>query len=167
MPAPYFGLFAPMRPPAQLRPDSEPAPSIWLRFRVRRRQRDLDAALADGANPATSDELALRAQQLAEPGARERLAAGIENLFRLATTGTGGGATTSMVITSFDRHRVAGNQGELAALAAKLRGPGPHAIRGLAMASVLYRDSASPLYARTEVDQLRPAVHAAIAALDA
>jgi hypothetical protein len=39
-------------------------------------------------------------------------------------------------------------------------------VRGLAMASVLYEDAGSPLYTRTDVDRLKPAVREAIAALD-
>jgi hypothetical protein len=35
------------------------------------------------------------------------------------------------------------------------------------MASVLYEDSAGPLYAKTDVDTLKPAVRTAIAALEA
>jgi hypothetical protein len=166
MPAPYFGLFAPMKAPDALRPDNKRGPSWWTRLWVRWKRLDLDSALADGANPVTSEEFALRAQQLADSTNRERLAAGLENLFHLATTGPGPGATTAMAVSSFDRCRVAANQAELAALATKLRSAGPHGVRGLAMASVLYEDSGSPLYARTDIDRLKPAVHRAIAALD-
>jgi hypothetical protein len=166
MPAPYLGLFAPMKAPGALRPDHKPGPSWWTRLRVRWKRLELDAALADGANPVRSEELALRAQQLADPTTRNRIATAIENVFRLATIGPGPGATPAMSISGFDRYRVAANQPELAALAGKLRAQGPHAVRGLAMASVLVEDAGSPLYARSGVDRLEPAVRAAVSALD-
>jgi hypothetical protein len=166
MPAPYFGLFAPMKPPGVPRQEARDRPSIWVRLRVRWKRRELDAALADGVNPAKSEELALRAKQLREPATRARIAAGIENLFRLATEGPGPRATTAMVVSTFDRHRVAANQPGLAALAQRLRSPGPHTVRGLAMAATLVDDAESPLYTHNKVDDLEPAVRATIWALD-
>ena len=135
-------------------------------MRVRRKRRELDEALARGANPVRAEELALRAEQLSEPATRARLAAWYENLFRLAAEGPGPGATTAMVVAPFDARRVATNQPVLAALAERLRGPGPHDVRGLAMASNLLEDSNGPLYARTRVDELEPAVLRTIAALE-
>ena len=135
LPAPLVGPFAPIKPPGAPRRDGQNRPSIWVRLRVRWKRRNLDATLADGANPATSAELALRAETV-EPAMRARMAAGIENLFRLATEGPGPRATTAMVVSTFDRRRVAANQPGLAALAARLRAEGgPHTIRGLPMAS--------------------------------
>jgi hypothetical protein len=166
MPAPYLGLFAPMKPPGALRPDHKPKPSWLAHLRVRWKRLDLDSELARGANPVKSEELALRAEQLAEPAMRARIATEIENIVRLATTGPGPSATTAMVHTSFIGYRVAANQPVLAALAGKLRARGPHALRGLAMASVLVGDADSPLYARSGVDTLEPAVRATISALD-
>lgn len=166
MPAPYVGLFAPMKPPGAPWRDGQEQPSIWVRLRVRWKRRELDEALARGANPVTTEELALRAEQLSEPATRARLAAWYENLFRLAAGGSGPGATTAMVVAPFDAHRVATNQPVLAALAETLRGPGPHDVRGLAMASNLLEDAKGPLYARTRVDELEPAVRRAIAALE-
>ena len=166
MSTPYVGLFAPMKPPGVPRPDSEDQPSIWVRLRVRWKRRELDEALARGANPVTTEELALRAEQLLEPATRARLAAWYENLFRLAADGPGPGATTAMVVAPFDAHRVATNQPVLAALAERLRSPGPLDVRGLAMASNLLEDSNGPLYARTRVDELEQAVRRTIAALE-
>jgi hypothetical protein len=155
-----------MKAPGALRPDHKPGPSVWTRLRVRWKRLELDSALADGANPVRSEELALRAQQLAEPTARNRIATAIENVFRLATMGPGPGATTAMSVAAFDGYRVAANQRALAALAEKIRANEPHAVRGLAMASVLVEDAGSPLYARIGVDRLEQAVRAAVSALD-
>jgi hypothetical protein len=110
MPAPYFGLFAPMKAPDALRPDNKRGPSWWTRLRVRWKRLDLDSALAYGANPVTSEEFALRAQQLADSTNRERLATGLENLFHLATTGPGPGATTAMAVSSNPESRSYGGK---------------------------------------------------------
>ena len=166
MPAPYLGLFAPMKPPGDPWADGQDRPSIWVRLRVRWKRRELDDALAHGANPVTSEELALRAKQLSEPATRVRLAALYENLFRLAAGGPGPGATAAMIVAPFDAHRVATNRPVLAALAERLRSPGPHDVRGLAMASNLLEDANGPLYARSRIDELEPAVRRAIAALE-
>ena len=66
MPAPYVGLFAPMKPPGAPWRDGQEQPSIWVRLRVRWKRRELDETLARGANPVTTEELALRAEQLQE-----------------------------------------------------------------------------------------------------
>ena len=165
MPAPYLGIFAPMKAPESLRPDRESRPSLWVRLRVRRKRRELDAELASGADPETSDELALRAEQLRDQANRLLLASQIENIYRLATEGPGARASTAMSAGFFDGFRVAANRPGLEALAARLRGRGPHSLRGLAMTSVLVEDTESPLYASTSVDELEPAVRRATAAL--
>lgn len=166
MPMGYIGPMAPMQAPASLRPESKRGPSLWLRMRVALKRLELDSALADGADPKTSDALALRAEQLADSSSRTRIATGIENLFRMATMGPGPGATTSLVRAPFDRYRVAANRPELEELAGKLREARPHNLRGLAMASVLLEDPCSPLYTHTPSDQLKPAIQAASSAVD-
>jgi hypothetical protein len=152
--------------PASLRPESKRGPSLWLRIRVGLKRLELDSALAEGADPRTTDALALRAEQLADSSSRTRVATGIENLFRMATIGPGPGATTSLVRAPFDRYRVAANRPELEELAGKVRQGRPQNVRGLAMASVLLEDPRSPLYAHTPSDHLKPAIQAASSALD-
>jgi hypothetical protein len=166
MPAGYIGPMAPLNAPAALRPDNNRGPSLWLRWRVHLKRLSLDSALADGANPAKSDQLALRAEQLASPRERERLAAAIDNLFLLATMGPGPEATVSLVRAPFDSYRIAANRSGLTELAAKLRRQRPLNLRGLAMASILIEDGRSELYAHTPTDQLKPAIAATISALD-
>jgi hypothetical protein len=165
MPPGYVGPMAAMWAPASLRPESKRGPTLWLRIRVALKRLELDSAIADGADPRTTDALALRARQLADSSTRTRLATGIENLFRMATMGPGPGATASLVRAPFDRYRVAANRPELEELAAKLRRAGSHDVRGLAMASVLLEDPRSPLYAHTPSDQLKPALQAASSAI--
>ena len=166
MPSGYIGPMAPMWAPASLRPESKRGPSLWLRIRVALKRLELDSAIANGADPRTTDALALRARQLTDSSTRTRLATGIENLFRLATMGPGSEATTSLVRAPFDRYRVAANRPELEELAGKLRRAGSHNVRGLAMASVLVEDPRSPLYAQTPGDQLKPAIQAASSAIE-
>jgi hypothetical protein len=133
---------------------------------VRFKRLDLDSALAEGANPETTEGLALRAQQLRDPKERQRLATAIENLFRLATMGPGVNATTSLVRAPFNRYHVAANRPGLEQLALKLRGDGRHGVRGLAMASILIEDAGSPLYTPNVNDQLKQAIREASSALD-
>jgi hypothetical protein len=166
MPPGYIGPMAPMQAPASLRPESRRGPSLWLRMRVAMKRLELDSAIADGADPRTTEALALRAEQLADSSTRTRLATGIENLFRMATMGPGPEATASLVRAPFDRYRVAANRPELEELAGKLRRAGSHNVRGLAMASVLVEDPRSPLYAHTPSDQLKPAIQAASSAIE-
>jgi hypothetical protein len=166
MPAGYIGPMAPMQAPASLRPESKRGPSLWLRMRVALKRLELDSALADGADPRTTEALTLRAEQLADSSARTRIAAGIENLFRLAETGPGPGATTSLVRAPFDPHRITANRDALEELAEKVRQARPHNVRGLAVASVLLENPRSPLYTHTPSDQLKPAIQAASSALD-
>jgi hypothetical protein len=166
MPSGYIGPMAPMWAPASLRPESKRGPSLWLRIRVALKRLELDSALAEGADPRTTEALALRAEQLADSSSRTRVATGIENLFRMATIGPGPEATTSLVRAPFDRYRVAANRPELEELAGRVRQARPQNVRGLAMASVLLEDPRSPLYAHTPSDQLKPAIQAASSALD-
>jgi hypothetical protein len=166
MPTAYIGPMAPMKAPDALRPDHKRGPSLMVRLRVRIKRLELDSELAKGANPERSEERALRAKQLQDRTTRERLAAGIENLFRLATMGPGPDATVSIVRAPFDGYRVAANRSGLAELAEKLRRPEPPDVRAVAMASVLLEDDRSPLYSRNATDELKPAIRAASSAFD-
>lgn len=66
------------------------------------------------------------------------------------------------------RHgRVKPNAALFEELAAALRDTGPHAVKGLAMASTLLEDPRGPLYANDPADKLREALDATISGLDA
>ena len=71
MPAAYVGPAPPLKHTSRARP-AKGRPSVALRLRVRWNAAQLDAALADGADPGDSKSLALRAQQLA-PGSPGQL----------------------------------------------------------------------------------------------
>jgi hypothetical protein len=128
------------------------------RLRVRWRSLELDHALARGASPQGSPELALRADQLSRDRTRLEFADEIDELVALAghpedaaadADPEGPGATFRTSRRLF---------GEIAD---RLRGPGPHSLRGLAMTSVLLRDRGGPLYADSiRLDDARGPLHA-------
>jgi hypothetical protein len=57
---------------------------VWLRYVTWRRTRELDEQLARGADPVASDELSLRAGQLASTRRRERFACVLRGAVALA-----------------------------------------------------------------------------------
>src|SRR5438046_1132696 len=57
---------------------------VSLRLRTLSRRSSLDAALAEGADPAEDPALALRAQQLTAPATRRAIAGTIRNLVNAA-----------------------------------------------------------------------------------
>jgi hypothetical protein len=79
-------------------------------------------ALAGGANPDSSKELALRARQLAEPKMREQLAESIGHLLELVDRGSVAQLGTNRV--PFSRARVQAIRPRLIELAERLRGAG-------------------------------------------
>jgi hypothetical protein len=134
---------------------------IKLHVEARWRSRALIRALADGADPAGSDLLELRARTLTTPRERARIARGLENV----------------VATADDRHlhwtaaapvdgaAVMDARSELLALAARLRSDAPGSPRGVALAELLVTGYDSPLVGTTEPG-LGDAARAAAAALD-
>lgn len=150
--------------PVTERPSARKRPGPLLRLRVALKALDLDQALAGGADPTESRELTLRADQLVEPDKRERMAESIDNALYLAAADpvTALGSTR----LPFRRDRVEANRERLVELAGKLRGRGPHALTGLAMAAVLVEDARGPVYANGGPDGLAHAVERTLTALD-
>lgn len=119
--------------------------SLTLRLRVRRRRRRLDRALALGASPGSSPELAWRAQQLALPRNRAGLAHELTNLNDAAEEppdlwrahGIDPPLRASAVLLA---------RAELVFLAERLASDRPASIQGLALAAVLVEDPGSPIY---------------------
>jgi hypothetical protein len=144
-------------------------PSLGLRLRVWLKEHELDAALARGADPATSDELILRARQLARAERRALLADAVEELVDLA-----------------ERHKILANSEAFSAatslrlqlaqirtshlllfrLVNRLRDERPVDVQGLAQVRCLLSDDRGPLYHRDATPSLEEAVTAAIGALD-
>jgi hypothetical protein len=154
--------YSPQPPPAapvrSRRVRTEPREGLLDRLRVRWRTLELDHALARGGDPLGSNELQLRADQLNRPDTREGFANEIEDLVARAEDPDGiepdldpegPGITFQASRDLFEE------------ISAILRGPGPHPLRGVAMASVLLRDQGGPLYADSvRIDDSRGALHA-------
>jgi hypothetical protein len=134
-------------------------------MRVRWNALQLDSKLADGVDPDATEELALRARQLADPGKREEIARSLDEVLAVAVRGSSAHLPT--IRAPISRGRVQGSQAPLSRLAQRLRHEGPHPVKGLAMAYVLVEDAQSPLYAHELCgDPLGPAVGAAILAME-
>jgi hypothetical protein len=138
-------------------------PSLALRLRVRWNAAQLDAALADGADPHASRALALRAQQLAEPRHRARIAKSIRYLLHLAESGRV--AHPSVTHAPLRPDRVEKSRPQLTELADRLEGVDPPPTKGLAMANLLVEDGTGALYAHEPSDTIQPAVDAVLAGL--
>lgn len=111
-----------------------------IRTRLRRSQ--LDAALAQRADPWSAPELMVRASQLGSLSERRKLAAGLLTLVALAAHQR----RASPFLTV--RHRVVLEQREaFAALADRVFQPAPVDIAVVAQLALLLSDSSSPVYA--------------------
>ena len=143
-------------------------PRLGLRVRVWVNEHDLDAALAGGTDPRASDELELRAERLARPEQRLRLADAVEELLELA-----GGhvvlANSEALSAATSPHlqvaQIRASRSPLIRLVNRLRDKRPADVQGLAQVRCLLNDDRSPLY-RRDGSSLDKAVTAAIAGLD-
>ena len=138
------------------RTDSELA-SPWLRLLVLTHRDGLDRELAQGVDPISSSALELRAEQLVRR--RARLAVRVEAVLEAA-----GRRPVFTAAAPVRRAQVLVCSDDLLALARRLSDDRPVDVQGVAMASVLLSDGASPLYAGDR--SLAHAVRAARLALD-
>lgn len=102
------------------------SPTLATRVLAAVRCKALDRQLADGADPADSPALNVRAAQLTQPPVRERIATALE---RWATASTG---TPRRFEARPPDAAIARNQHELRELAALLRGRAPLYVSGIA-----------------------------------
>jgi hypothetical protein len=151
--------------PVHSRPQRSHRPSLALRARVWLKNVELDATLAGGADPTGTEELALRAHQLAEPKKRGQLAAAIVRLIAMADRRNR--ATVIPSLAPFRPWQVEANRSLLLDLARRLRDQGPHPLQGVAMASLLLENGAGPLFFDDRRTTLERAVRACLSALDA
>jgi hypothetical protein len=163
MPAAYAEPAPPVKHSAKARP-AKIRPSVALRLRVRWNTAQLDAALADGADPAASKSLALRAQQLTDPRHRARIARSIDRVLEL--TERGAAPLLSLSRAPFQPERVKHSRPQLTELADLLEAVDSPPVKGLAMANLLVEDGMGAFYVHEPSDPLRPAVQAILAALD-
>jgi hypothetical protein len=163
MPAAYTGTAQSVKHPTKARP-AKIRPSVALRMRVRWNAAQLDAALADGADSVASKSLALRAQQLADPKHRARIARSIDHVLELSERGSA--PQLYLTRAPFQPERVEQSRPQLMELADRLEAVDSPPVKGLAMANLLVEEGTAPLYAHAPSDPLRPAVEAILAALD-
>ena len=138
------------------------SPSIRARLRAAWSAPELDEALAGGADPLASDELALTAAKLVEPAGRAKLAQSLESVVEQVAAG----GPSPLGPTILRRKPVARNASRLLDLAERLRGGSFHCLRGLAMADRLIRYGDSPLYVALDSLQLRHLIEEILAALE-
>jgi hypothetical protein len=115
----------------------------WLvRVRARRRRAELDAALAQGADPWTAPELMSRASRLGSLSERRKVGARLYALVAAARRQRRASPFLEV------RHRVVLDQGDaLIALAQRLLRPAPVDVAVVAQLALLLRDPSSPVYA--------------------
>ena len=136
---------------------------VWLRFSTWRQAHDLDKQLACGTDPITSDELSLRAGQLASARSRGRLACVLRGAVQLADAPFDPVRLGRPVIR---RAQVQENRELLLELADRLRAGGYLQPRGLAITSLLVGDGVSALYSKAARHSLNASVGNALLALD-
>ena len=157
-------IFAPFYSPYYMPPSRAPdGPGLILRARVWIKELELDATLAGGADPAVSEELELRATQLADRKTRNRLAAAISRLIRIADDYR---APITTPNPPFRPKQVQANRSLLVELAERLRGPRSVALRGMALTSLLLNDGRGPLTTESDPATLGRAVRASLVALN-
>jgi hypothetical protein len=137
-------------------------PALTLRARVFASRRSLDEALAAGASPLWTPELALRARQLVSRGSRQHLATSLERLVEEAKRPV----PPRAVALPLPRREILEAQTSLFSIAARLRDERPVYGRGVALLSRLLSDGTGPAYNPHAGGSLRHAVGAIAAALD-
>jgi hypothetical protein len=134
---------------------------VWLRYVTWRQVRALDRLLARGEDPITSDELSLRAGQLASARSRGRFACVLRGAVELADAPFD---PVRMGRPLVRRAQVQENRELLLELAERLRAGGRLGVQGLAITSLLVGDGVSPLYSKG--GSLSASVNRALLALD-
>src|SRR3954449_1260540 len=137
-------------------------PPLALRARVFASRRSLDDALADGASPLWSPELALRARQLVSHGSRRQLATSLERLVTEAQRSV----SPRAVAVPLPRREISEAQTSLLSIATRLRDERPVYARGMALVSRLLSDGSGPMYNSNAGGWMGHAVGAIAAALD-
>jgi hypothetical protein len=147
--------------PVPKRRDSGTGASLAVRIRTRLGRAQLDGELANGADPASSAELALRAEQLSSPGERARIANGLVEALGDARRGE---PMTLRLRPQREVVRYAAD--DILALVLRLRDDRPVGIAGVAAAARLVDDRRGPMY-RHDAGDLHDAVRSAQSAMDA
>lgn len=135
---------------------------LRLRLRVWARALELDCRLAEGALPASSPELTLRAKQLASARSRRALSSGLTAAVDAAAQPKGLRTATAPIVAT----RVLEAAGPLICLARDLRMISDPPVQGVALVSFLVCDgTTSPLYNRDSPVTVREIAQRARSAL--
>lgn len=135
---------------------------VWLRVVTRRRERALDEQLAGGTDPITSDELSLRAGQLASARSRGRFACVLRGAVALADAPYDPARIGRPAI---QRAQVKQHRDLLLQLADRLKVGGYLGAQGLAITSLLVGDGVSPLFSKAADSSLKASLNHALLAL--
>jgi hypothetical protein len=136
---------------------------LWLRWRTRRQAQELDTHLAAGADPFQTDELSLRVGQLASVRTRARLATSLRGAVSLADMQYDPFGLPRPLI---QRAAIRASRRLLLELGRCLSEGGPLGVEGLAMASLLVNDGASPLYREAATVSLAVSAQNTLVALE-
>ena len=134
-------------------------PSASARITARLRTGVLDRALAAGADPAASPQIAARTAQLGSTLMRTRIADGLERLALSADK------PRSRLRILPSRAAMLGNRSEMLELAEILRQDRPLYARGVAMLRVILTDGTGPAYTDQRGDALASQLQVARASL--
>jgi len=138
--------------------------SVGLRVRVAIKRDFLDRALAEGANPGTGPELALRAAQLVRERDRRALGCCLRLLIREAE---GAPWLARVNPRQIQRGEILADRQALVLLIERLESPRPAGAEGAAIAERLFTDLHSPLFDWAEPGTIRRLARRAVAAMDA
>jgi len=134
-------------------------PRLALRLSVAINRGELDRELATGVDPASSEQLALRNEQLTGRRHRNRLAAGLDAVIEPRPGPSG---LSSVLRPRADLRR---SRNVLEALQSRLRSGEPLEARGIAVLGWLLGDSASPLYTDLDPDAVSSLLRLAAATM--
>jgi hypothetical protein len=135
---------------------------VWLRWVTRRQAHELDEQLARGTDPIASDELSLRAGQLASARSRGRFACVLRGAVELANAPYDPVRIGRPVLR---RAQVQENRQLLLELAERVTAGGRLGVQGLAITSLLVGDGVSPLYSKATRGSLKASINRALVAL--
>lgn len=140
------------------------AVSLRTRVQTRLHRNTLDRELAAGNDPNSGTVRHERARELVGEKTRRQFAAGLERLLAEADSGPRG--FTSKVPIA--RAAIHDSRGDLETIVERLKAPAYISPQGVAMASLLLTDGASPCYGKDPASsqELRRALEAAVEAID-
>jgi hypothetical protein len=132
-------------------------PSRQARLRAWLKRYELDASLDNGASPEDSEQLAVRAWQIAQPSARAHLARSLERLVARAGSGPWPSSLKEWLMPGpmpVRREEVQANRPLVLDLANRLRDERPVGLTGLIKARRLISDGDGPMFSegRTPLD---------------